>query len=143
MSTRGLVGKLDALAVIGCCALLGAACHSGPGKPVLPPACDGVYGAQDGREGAGKSPRWTQARKLLADRHAGGALPCRGLQDRQRRHAWIRRALDELERRAAVRARRVSSAQRESLLDLDPHDIKSIQVLKAEASTYGRAAPTA
>jgi len=52
MSAR-LIGKLYWPAFVGCCVVLGAACHSGPGKPVLAPASDGVYGEKDGRDAAG------------------------------------------------------------------------------------------
>jgi TonB-dependent SusC/RagA subfamily outer membrane receptor len=147
MSTRGLVGKLDALAVIGCCALLGAACHSGPGKPVLPPTGDGVYGAQDGRDVAGavtkvdgdklmeNSPRTVT--DMLVGRFPGVEVfkTANGGTSIRIRGARSMNSSDEPLFVLDGYPQHNGSA---SLLDLDPHDIKSIQVLKgAEASTYG------
>ena len=147
MSTRGLVGKLDALALIGYCALLGAACHSGPGKPVLSPTADGVYGAQDGRDVAGavtkvdgdklmeSSPRTVT--DMLVGRFPGVEVfktPNGGTSIRIRGA----RSMNGSDEPLFVLDGYPQHNGSASLLDLDPHDIKSIQVLKGgEASTYG------
>jgi TonB-dependent SusC/RagA subfamily outer membrane receptor len=145
MSHR-LVGKLDWRAVVGCCAILGVACHSGPGKPVLAPTSDGVY-AQDGRDAAGavtkvdgdklmeSSPRTVT--DMLVGRFPGVEVykTANGGTSIKIRGARSMNASDEP---LFVLDGYPQHNGNQSLLDLDPHDIKSIQVLKgAEASAYG------
>ena len=141
-----LIGKRYCLAVVGCCAILGAACRSGPGKPVLAPTSDGVYGAPEGREAAAASkvdgdklmetsPRTVT--DMLVGRFpgvevyktpsGGTAIKIRGA-----------RSMNGSDEPLFVLDGYPQHNGNQSLLDLDPHDIKSIQVLKgAEASAYG------
>jgi TonB-dependent SusC/RagA subfamily outer membrane receptor len=147
MFARSLVGKRYWLAAVGCCAMFGAACHSGPGKPKLAPASDGVYGSQDGRDAAGavtkvdgdklmeSSPRTVT--DMLVGRfpgvevyktpNGGTSIKIRGA-----------RSMNASDEPLFVLDGYPQHNGNQSLLDLDPHDIKSIQVLKgAEASAYG------
>ena len=143
MSAGRLVGKL----VVGCCAILGTACHSGPGKPVLAPTSDGVYGAQDGRDGAGAVTK-VDGDKLMESSpptvtdmlvgrfpgvevyktpNGGTSIKIRGA-----------RSMNASDEPLFVLDGYPQHNGNQSLLDLAPHDIKSIQVLKgAEASAYG------
>src|SRR5215510_8503820 len=147
MSARRLVGKLYWPAVVGCCAILGAGCRSGPGKPVLAPTSDGVYGAPEGRDAAGavskvdgdklmeSSPRTVT--DMLVGRFPGVEVykTANGGTSIKIRGARSMNASDEP---LFVLDGYPQHNGNQSLLDLDPHDIKSIQVLKgAEAAAYG------
>src|SRR5215831_2504811 len=147
MSERCLVGKSYSLAVVGCAAILCAACHSGPGKPVLAPSSDGVYGAQDGRDGAGAVTKVSGDKlmesspptvtDMLVGRFPGVEVykTANGGTSIKIRGARSMNASDEP---LFVLDGYPQHNGNQSLLDLDPHDIKSIQVLKgAEASAYG------
>ena len=146
MSARRLVRKLYWLAVVGGGASLGAACHSGPGKPVLAPTSEGVYGAQDGSAAGAvtkvegdklmeSSPRTVT--DMLVGRFPGVEVyktPNGGTSIRIRGA----RSMNASDEPLFVLDGYPQHNGNQSLLDLDPHDIKSIQVLKgAEASAYG------
>ena len=148
MSTRRrhLVAQLYPFAVVGCCAIVGAACHSGPGKPVLAPTSDGVYGEKDGQTAGAvskvdgdklmeSSPRTVT--DMLVGRfpgvevyktpNGGTSIKIRGA-----------RSMNASDEPLFVLDGYPQHNGNQSLLDLDPHDIKSIQVLKgAEAAAYG------
>ena len=147
MPAHRLVGKLYWPAVVGCCAILGAACRSGPGTPKLAPESDGVYGAEDKRPSAGavtkvdgdklmeSSPRTVT--DMLVGRFPGVEVyktPSGGTSIKIRGA----RSMNASDEPLFVLDGYPQHNGNQSLLDLDPHDIKSIQVLKgAEASAYG------
>lgn len=137
---------------IACCLLVGAACHSYPGGPVLPkPAADEVnvgYGTQDKRDVNGAVAR-ADAEKLMAasPRTVSDMLVGRfaGVEVRRLANGGtsirIRgaRSIKSNQEPLIVLDGMPQHNGNTSLLDLDPHDIKSIEVLKdaAASSVYG------
>ena len=151
MPTRGLSGSFRECAVLGCVLLLGSACRSYPGGPVLPKtdtsAVNVGYGTQDKRDANGSvakasgeklmesSPRTVS--DMLVGRFAGVEVyqTANGGTSIRIRGA---RSINGNEEPLFVLDGYPQHNGSASLADLDPHDIKSIEVLKgADASVYG------
>ena len=150
MPTRGSHQSFNAHRALACC-LLAAACHSTPGGPVLPKPVEGSvdvgYGAQEGRDVTGATAKADSAKlmsnsprtvsDMLVGRFAGVEvyqLPGGGTSIRIRGSRSLKANQEPLFVLDGMPQHNGS----QSLLDLDPHDIKSIEVLKdAGASVYG------
>ena len=152
MYARCIAHRLIVRGMIPCCLIVGSACHSYPGGPVLPkPAGDEVnvgYGTQDRRDVSGavakadaeklmsSSPRTVS--DMLVGRFAGVEvfqLANGGTSIRIRGARSIKGNQEPLVVLDGMPQHNGSA----SLADLDPHDIKSIEVLKdaAASSVYG------
>ncbi|MDB4882331.1 MAG: TonB-dependent outer membrane protein SusC/RagA, conserved site [Gemmatimonadetes bacterium] len=152
MYTRRVLRSFSARSTILCCLTALAACHSSPGGPVLPgPAKDQVevgYGSQRQRDvngavsGADADKMMANSPRTVSDMLVG-------------RFAGVEvRKLANGGTSIRIRGSRSFKANQEpllvldgtpqhngsqSLMDLDPHDIKSIEVLKdaAASAVYG------
>lgn len=129
----------SACAVLGCCVVLSTACHSSSGAPVLLPRADTsateAVSRADGDKLMENSPRTVT--DMLVGRfpgvevyktaNGGTSIKIRGA-----------RSINKDDEPLFVLDGYPQHNGSASLQDLDPHDIKSIEVLKgAEASVYG------
>ncbi|MDB4889608.1 MAG: TonB-dependent outer membrane protein SusC/RagA, conserved site [Gemmatimonadetes bacterium] len=150
MPTRGSLNTFSGRSVLACC-FLAAACHSSPGGPALPPlapeAVDVGYGTQAPRDVTSATAK-ADSSKLMANsprtvsdmlvgrfagvevyQLAGGGTSIR-----------IRgaRSLKANQEPLFVLDGMPQHNGSQSLMDLDPHDIKSIEVIKdGQAAVYG------
>jgi TonB-dependent SusC/RagA subfamily outer membrane receptor len=133
------------------CCVLAAACHSSPGGPVLPTpdpgAVDVGYGKQEPRDITGATAKADSAKlmansprtvaDMLVGRFAGVEvyqLPNGGTSIRIRGSRSFKANQEPLFVLDGMPQHNGS----QSLMDLDPHDIKSIEVLKdGQAAVYG------
>lgn len=136
--------------MLACC-VLAAGCHSSPGGPVLPKPVEGTvnvgYGQQDPRDVTGATVKADSAKlmansprtvsDMLVGRFAGVEvyqLPGGGTSIRIRGARSLKANQEPLFVLDGMPQHNGS----QSLMDLDPHDIKSIEVLKdGEAAAYG------
>ncbi|MDB4915425.1 MAG: TonB-dependent outer membrane protein SusC/RagA, conserved site [Gemmatimonadetes bacterium] len=146
MRTRGIPGSFGGLAALGCCVVLGSACSSGGSQTASAPApradsmsTAGAIGGgvtkADGDKLMENSPRTVT--DMLVGRFAGVEVfkTANGGTSIKIRGARSMNANDEP---LFVLDGHPQSNGSASLSDLDPHDIKSIEVLKgADASVWG------
>jgi len=150
MPTRGSLNSFSGRRMLACC-FLAAACHSTPGGPVLPEpsptAVDVGYGSQDRRDVLGATAKADSAKlmstqprtvsDMLVGRFAGVEvyqLPNGGTSIRIRGSRSFKANQEPL----YVLDGMPQSNGSQTLMDLDPHDIKSIEVLKdGGAAVYG------
>lgn len=150
MPTRGSLNTFGGVRVLASC-FLAAACHSSPGGPVLPkPAPDAVdvgYGSQAPRDVTGATVKADSAKlmsnsprtvsDMLVGRFAGvevHQLPNGGTSIRIRGSRSLKGNQEPLFVLDGMPQHNGS----QSLMDLDPHDIKSIEVLKdGQAAAFG------
>ncbi len=150
MPTRGSRNTFGGVRVLACC-FLAAACHSSPGGPVLPTpspeAVDVGYGSQAPRDVVAATTKADSAKlmsnsprtvsDMLVGRFAGVEvyqLPNGGTSIRIRGSRSLKANQEPLFVLDGMPQHNGS----QSLMDLDPHDIKSIEVLKdGQAAVYG------
>ena len=150
MPTHGSLNTFGGRRVLACC-LLAAACRATPGGPVLPAptpeAVDVGYGSQAPRDVASATAKADSAKlmsnsprtvsDMLVGRFAGVEvykLPNGGTSIRIRGARSLKANQEPL----FVLDGMPQHNGNQSLLDLDPHDIKSIEVLKdGQAAVYG------
>ncbi|MEO5814716.1 MAG: TonB-dependent receptor plug domain-containing protein [Gemmatimonadaceae bacterium] len=150
MPTRGSHHSFSGHHVLVCC-FLAVACHSSPGGPVLPTPKEGAvdvgYGSQEPRDVAGATTKADSAKLLansprtvsdmLVGRFAGvevHQLPGGGTSIRIRGSRSLKGNQEPLFVLDGMPQHNGS----QTLMDLDPHDIKSIEVLKdSQAAVFG------